>query len=145
MWTLLLLAATVRSFAHMPLGISDRNNSYTSFHKCQVKTMVWFPTFPYLRTPDCCVQRNRMDTCSSGFSFGGPEASLKKGSLMTSSYSANRDNHFWSSLRYGHSRIRSWDCDITDVAEGENAKGCSWCTTLKTLKVGKTRLATHKG
>jgi len=25
MWTLLLLAATVRSFAHMPLGISDRN------------------------------------------------------------------------------------------------------------------------
>ena len=26
MWTLMLLAATVRSFAHMPLGISDRNN-----------------------------------------------------------------------------------------------------------------------
>ena len=26
MWTLLLLAATVRSFAHMPLGISDHNN-----------------------------------------------------------------------------------------------------------------------
>ena len=25
MWTLLLFAATVRSFAHMPLGISDRN------------------------------------------------------------------------------------------------------------------------
>jgi len=25
MWTLLLLAATVRSFAHIPLGISDRN------------------------------------------------------------------------------------------------------------------------
>jgi len=25
MWTLLLLAATVRSFAYMPLGISDRN------------------------------------------------------------------------------------------------------------------------
>ena len=24
-WSLLLLAATVRSFAHMPLGISDRN------------------------------------------------------------------------------------------------------------------------
>ena len=24
-WTQLLLAATVRSFAHMPLGISDRN------------------------------------------------------------------------------------------------------------------------
>ena len=27
LWTLLLLAATVRSIAHMPLGISDRNNS----------------------------------------------------------------------------------------------------------------------
>ena len=27
MWTLLLLVATVRSFAHMSLGISDRNNS----------------------------------------------------------------------------------------------------------------------
>ena len=26
MWTLLLLAAMVRSFAHMPLGISDRNS-----------------------------------------------------------------------------------------------------------------------
>ena len=26
-WTLLMLAATVRSFAHMPLGISDRNNT----------------------------------------------------------------------------------------------------------------------
>jgi len=27
MWTLLLLAATVRSFAHVPLGISDRNTT----------------------------------------------------------------------------------------------------------------------
>jgi len=27
MWTLLLLAATVQSFAHMPLGISDRNTT----------------------------------------------------------------------------------------------------------------------
>jgi len=26
-WSLLLLAATVRSFAHMPLGVSDRNNT----------------------------------------------------------------------------------------------------------------------
>ena len=26
-WTLLFLVATVRSFAHVPLGISDRNNS----------------------------------------------------------------------------------------------------------------------
>jgi len=30
MWTLLLLAATVRSFAHMPLGISDRSSTYFS-------------------------------------------------------------------------------------------------------------------
>ena len=29
MWTLLLLAATVRSFAHTPLGISDRNTTLT--------------------------------------------------------------------------------------------------------------------
>jgi len=33
---------------------------------------------------------------------------------------------------------------MTDIAEGENAKGCSWHKTWKTLKVGKTRLATHK-
>jgi len=32
---------------------------------------------------------------------------------------------------------------MTDIAEGKNAKGCSWFTTLKTLKVGKTRLAKH--
>jgi len=47
MWTLLLLAATMRSFAHMPLGISDRNtynaiillrhmHSYVSVHPHQV-------------------------------------------------------------------------------------------------------------
>jgi len=28
-WSLLLVAATVRSFAHMPIGISDRNSSST--------------------------------------------------------------------------------------------------------------------
>jgi len=34
-WTLLLLAATVRSSAHMPLGISDRNSSsWTSQEGC---------------------------------------------------------------------------------------------------------------
>jgi len=27
-WSLLLLAATVRSFAHMPLGVSDRTSSF---------------------------------------------------------------------------------------------------------------------
>ena len=31
-WSLLLLAATVRSFAHMPLGISDRNNTYSAVY-----------------------------------------------------------------------------------------------------------------
>ena len=30
-WSLLLLAATVRSFAHMPLGISDRNSMHATF------------------------------------------------------------------------------------------------------------------
>jgi len=37
MWTLLLLAATVRSFAHMPLGISDRNTNCYLFIKSQCK------------------------------------------------------------------------------------------------------------
>jgi len=32
---------------------------------------------------------------------------------------------------------------MTDTAEGENAKGCSWYKILITLKNGKTRLATH--
>jgi len=32
---------------------------------------------------------------------------------------------------------------MTDIAEGENAKGCSWYEIWKTLKVGKTRLAKH--
>jgi len=36
------------------------------------------------------------------------------------------------------------DYGITDIAEGENAKGCSLYTTLKTLGVGKASLATHK-
>ena len=31
---------------------------------------------------------------SAGFIVGGAEARLKRGPLMTSSYSANRDNHF---------------------------------------------------
>jgi len=45
---------------------------------------------------------------------------------------------------YDHPRIRFWDNGMTDIAEGENAKGCSLYTTLKTLKVWKTRLAAHK-
>jgi len=40
MWTLLLLAVTVRSFAHMPLRLSDRNNNNTfcSFWWCEEET-----------------------------------------------------------------------------------------------------------
>ena len=77
-----------------------------------------------------------------GFKVGGPKARRKGAPLMTSSYSANRDKYIWSSLRHGRRRIHCWDYGMTDIT-GENAKGCSWCTTLKTLKVGKTRLATH--
>ena len=33
---------------------------------------------------------------------------------------------------------------MTDITEGGTAKGCSWYTTLKSLKAGKTRLATQK-
>ena len=83
----------------------------------------------------------RLHILSGGFKVEGPEARLKRGPLMTSSYSANRDKHFWSSLRYSHRRICSWDYGMTDIAEGENAKGCSWYKTLKALKGGKTRLA----
>ena len=80
-----------------------------------------------------------------GLRLGGPEAKLESvAPRMTSSYSANRDKHFWSSLRYRYRRICSWDYSMTDIAEGENAKRCSWYTTLKRLKGGKTRLATHK-
>jgi len=75
-----------------------------------------------------------------GLRLGG-RAKLTGAPLMTSSWSANCDQHFWSSPRYGHRRIRSWDYGMTDIAEGENAKGCSWYKTLKTLKGGKTRLA----
>jgi len=41
MWTLLLLAATVRSFAHMPLGISDRNTSIKIWRHC-LYTIWWY-------------------------------------------------------------------------------------------------------
>jgi len=57
---------------------------------------------------------------------GGPRQEQKGGPLVTSSYSANSDKHFWSGLRYGHPRIRFLDYDMTDTAEGENAKRCSW-------------------
>jgi len=36
-WSLLLIAATVRSFAHMPLGISDRNSTKGMRHKTWVQ------------------------------------------------------------------------------------------------------------
>jgi len=61
----------------------------------------------------------------------------------TSSCSANRDKIFWSNLGRGyagHTRMRSWDYGMIDTTE--NAKGYSWYTTLKTMKVGKTKLAT---
>ena len=46
-WSLLLLAATVRSFAHMPLGISDHNsnNKYgvlANFSVKNVSVTLWF-------------------------------------------------------------------------------------------------------
>jgi len=76
---------------------------------------------------------------SGGFKVGGPRQDYKRGPLMTSSYSANRDKHFWSSLRYGHRRIRSWDYGMADIAEGENGEGCSWYTTWWEDKAGNTQ------
>jgi len=58
-----------------------------------------------------------------GLRLGGAEARLKGGLLMTSSYSANCDKHFWPSLRYDHRRIPSRDYGMTDIAERENVKG----------------------
>jgi len=78
---------------------------------------------------------------------GGPEARLKREPLWwrhhTQSTLISIFDH-WSSLRYVQWIICSWDYSMTDRAEGENAKGCSWYTSLKTLEVGKARLAIHK-
>ena len=74
---------------------------------------------------------------SGGFKVGGPRQDYKVGPMLTPSYSANRDKHFWSSLRYGHRRIRFWDYGMTDIAEGENAKGVHDTQLWKHWKVGR--------
>jgi len=48
MWTLLLLAATVRSFAHVPVGISDRNTN-----KCHNIKAVLNPGDDAIAPPNC--------------------------------------------------------------------------------------------
>jgi len=63
-WSLLLLAAAVRSFAHMPLGISDRNKMVLwpgcggrtefSLHTKNVRS-VWF----VLKRRGCCCNLSR--------------------------------------------------------------------------------------
>jgi len=98
-------------------------------------------------TKFCCVQKNMFETYnktkilplnSGGFKVRGARGKTTKGGpLMTSSYSANRDKHFWSSLRYGHRRICSWDYGMTDIAEGENAKGVHDTQLWKHWKVGR--------
>jgi len=52
-----------------------------------------------------------------GLRLGGRGKTKKGAPLMTLSYSAKRDTHFRSSLRYGHRRIRSSDYGMTDIAE----------------------------
>jgi len=42
-----------------------------------------------------CYAQIAMGVASRGFRVGGAEARLKRGPLMTSSYSSKRDNHFW--------------------------------------------------
>jgi len=75
---------------------------------------------------------------SGGFRVGEARGKSKKGgSPMTSSYSANRENNFWSSLRYGHSRIRSWGYGITDLAEGEMQKRVHDTQFWKHWKLGR--------
>ena len=48
-WSLLLLAETVWSFAHMPLGISDRNRVNWPTTICENKDGVDFFTFNFER------------------------------------------------------------------------------------------------
>jgi len=43
-----------------------------------------------------------MDAPSGGLTIGGTEAKLKRGPLMMSLYSANRDKNFWSSTGRGY-------------------------------------------
>jgi len=118
------------------------NNRFPSL----LKFNIWYKTSGPNKALQSSKQSNQdQSVCPVvGLGLGGPEARLKMGPLMTSSYSDNRDNYFWSSLRYDHPRIFSWDYGMTDIAEEENSKRCSWYTTLKSLKVGKTGLATHK-
>ena len=78
-----------------------------------------------------------------GLGLGGGEARQKRGALWWRHHSQPTVIITFD-LPKIHPRVCSWDYGITEIAEGENAKGCSWYTTLKTLKAGKTRLATHK-
>jgi len=56
MWTLLLLATTVRSFAHMPLGICDRNTSKVSqisgkvhWETLRLQAVAWHESYKYCK------------------------------------------------------------------------------------------------
>jgi len=85
-------------------------------------------------------------TCSSGgLRVGGCLGKVKKGALlMTSSQSVNREKTFSSSLWWvyaGHTSIRSWDYSMTDITKSVLM---ILFKTLKTLKVGKTKLATQR-
>jgi len=84
--------------------------------------------------------------CNGGLKAVGARQGWKWGPMMTSSYSANCDKTFWSSLGKGyagHPLIRSSDYGMFDITE--NAKGYSWCTALKTRKARKAKLATSWG
>jgi len=79
---------------------------------------------------------------SGGFRVGGTEARQKRGDLWCR-YHTQPIVIITFDLPKIHPRVCSWHYGITEIA-AENAKGCSWYTTLKALKVGKTRLITHK-
>ena len=81
---------------------------------------------------------------SGRFWVGGPEARLKRGA-------------FWWCHHNQPTVIITFDLLKIRLPKGmfltlrhdwnsrrRKCKGCSWYTTLKTLKAGKTRLATHK-
>ena len=64
-WSLLLLAATVRSFAHMPLGISGRNSSHcinrTGIQRSQCMQYVPSHAFRAAMNFTACGYDNRSD------------------------------------------------------------------------------------
>jgi len=73
----------------------SKNTSQKSTHSYRTAILQKHP-FSTVNAPRFChwCATRRRPQPVVGLRFGGPEAGLKMGPLMTSSYSANRDKHF---------------------------------------------------